>query len=192
MDEIWTRLEIFLQQNAPQIYAGLAPGATEDEIAETEVRIGFPFPTDVRQFYLRHNGQADEGYCFIPGYFRLLSVSETFQEWEEEGYDFFYNDDPNSAPDPRVKCVFGDPAWIATATDIGGNAICLDFDPLPGGTVGQVISWDHEGSFRECLAPSFRAWMEIFASDLETGRMVWNAELEGYEYPEGKEAERNE
>lgn len=57
MDELWTRLETFLQQNAPQIYAGLAPGATEAEIAETEARCGFPFPADVRRSYLRHNGQ---------------------------------------------------------------------------------------------------------------------------------------
>ncbi len=183
MDEIWTRLETFFQKNAPQIYGSLAPGATEAEIADVEERCGFSFPPDVRQSYVRHDGQADEGYCFIPGYFRLLWVSETFQEWEE-GYDFFNNDDPNAAPDPRVKRVFGDPAWVAIATDIGGNAICLDFDPLPGGTVGQVISWDHEGSFRECLAPSFRAWLEMLVSDLETGRLVWNEGLQGYGYPE--------
>ena len=50
MDEIWTRLETFLRQNAPQIYDGLAPGATEAEIADTEARIGFPYENDCRRF----------------------------------------------------------------------------------------------------------------------------------------------
>ena len=183
MDEIWTRLEVFLQQNAPQIYDGLAPGATEAEIAETEARTGLLFPPDVRQSYLRHDGQADEGYHFIPGYFRLLPMSEVSQEWEE-GWDFFNNDDPNAATDPRVKRVYGDPAWIAIADSVGSNSICLDFAPLPAGTIGQLILYDHEDSYRKCLAPGFRVWLEMIVGDLETGRLVWNAKLQGYEYPE--------
>lgn len=184
MDEIWTRLETFLQQNAPQIYDGLAPGATEAEIAEAEARIGFPFSDDVRQSYLRHDGQADESYCFIPGYFYSLSVSKTYQEWEE-GWQFINGHSPDpAATDPRVKRVYGDPAWVAIADNVGSDSICLDFEPLSGGEVGQIIYFDHESSYRRWLAPSFRVWLETIVGDLETGRLVWNEELEGYEYPE--------
>ena len=193
MDEIWTRLETFLQQNSPQIYAGLAPGATQAEIAETEARCGFPFPADERQSYLRHNGQllAEQGFSmsvggqFIPGFFGLWSLAQVSDLWEFyycPGIDAPISDD--EATDPRVKRVFLDPGWVGFAWDIGGNQICLDFDPALGGNVGQIVEFDHEAEGQRCLAPSFRAWMEMLVSDLETGRLVWNTGLQGYEYPE--------
>lgn len=86
--------------------------------------------------------------------------------------------------DPRVKRVFLDRGWVGFAWDICGNAICLDFVPRPSGRIGQVILFDHESGMRQWLAPSFRAWMEMIVGDLETGRLVWNAELTRYEYPE--------
>lgn len=196
MDEIWTRLETFLQQNAPQIYEGLAPGATEAEIAETESRTGFPFPADVRRSYLRHNGQmlATKGFNmsvggeFIPGSFGLWPLAQVSDLWEFyycPGIDAPIADD--EVTDPRVKRVFLDRAWVGFAWDIGGNAICLDFEPRPSGRVGQVVLFDHEAAMRQWLAPSFRVWLEMIVSDLETGRLVWNAELNRYEYPKAEE-----
>ena len=196
MDEIWSRIETFLQQNSPQIYIGLAPGATEAEIAETEARCGFPFPADVRQSYLRHNGQRPPGPQdlnmgaggeFIPCYFGLLSMPAVADEWQDniDTIEDIKDDMPGGeGADFGVKAVFLDPAWVPFAKDIGGNQICLDFDPAPGGNIGQIVEFDHEAEGQRCLAPSFRAWMEMIAGDLETGRLVWNAELQGYEYPE--------
>ena len=187
MDELWTRLETFLQKNAPQIYDGLAPGATEAEIAETEARCGFPFPAHVRQSYLRHNGQVFDGPQFIPDYWDLLPLSTISDYWEDNIADLEYlkdemRDDVDKSP--AVKPVFLDRAWVPIAADVGGNRICLDFDPAPSGNVGQIVEYDHEAYRQRCLAPSFRVWMEMIVGDLETGRLVWNAELQGYEYPE--------
>ena len=192
MDELWTRLEIFLQKNALQIYDGLAPGATEAEIADTEARTGFPFPPDVRQSYLRHDGQLGDfgepqGGTFIPDYFGWLSIARAVYMWQGniETLGDLEDDIPDGeGADPGVKAVFLDPAWVPFAKAIGGNQICLDFDPAPGGSVGQIVEFNHEAEGQRCLAPSFRVWLEMIAGDLETGRLVWNAELEGYEYPE--------
>lgn len=186
MDEIWTHLETFLQKNAPQIYDGLAPGATEAEIAETETRTGFFFPPDVRQSYLRHNGQESDSPMFMPDYFWFLSLSEVVDEWENNIANLKHlKGEVRDAEDksPSVKPLFLNRAWVPFAWNIGGNQICLDFDPTLLGKVGQVVEYDHEASRQRCLAPSFRVWMEMIVSDLETGRLVWNAELEGYEYP---------
>ena len=192
IDEIWTRLETFLQQNAPQIYAGLAPGATEAEIAETEARCGFGFPADFRQSYLRHNGQLGDfgepqGGTFMPGCFGWLSLSKALYKWQgniETIVDLADDMPGGEGADPGVKDVFLDPAWVPFAKDIGGNQICLDFDPAAGGSVGQIVEFDHEAEGQRCLAPSFSVWLEMLVSDLETGRLVWNAELERYEYQE--------
>lgn len=193
MDDIWERLESFLQKNAPPVYESLAPRATEAEIADAEEVCGFSFPADVRASYLRHDGQADEGQGFIPGYFTLLPLSQMQSEWEAG------MDDPGTvspAPEgnragPGVKPVYLSPAWIPFAGDIGGNSLCLDFDPAPAGVIGQIVEFDHEayGGQQRCLAPSFRDWLGGIVGDLEAGRLVWDEEMMGYEYPEGEEVE---
>ncbi len=196
MDRIWERLENFLRQNAPEIYDGLALGASEQEIVEVEQSCGFQFPPDLRQSYLRHDGQmpglmntcnAGAGGEFIPGYFALMSMSRILREWEGNNEPGAISDEKihdEEITDPRVKRVYLDRAWIAFASDIGGNALCLDFDPMPGGTIGQVILFDHEDAMRIWLAPNFEAWLNRVVSDLEAGRLIWNEELEGYDYPE--------
>ncbi len=195
MDEIWTRLETFLQQNAPQIYAGLAPGATEAQIAEAEETCGFSLPDDARQSYLRHDGQSGDfgephGGTFIPDCFAWLSISKASYKWQgniETLHDLEDDMPGGDGADFGVKPVFLDPAWVPFAKAIGGNQICLDFDPAPGGSIGQIVEVEHEAEGQRCLAPGFRAWLETVVSDLETGRLVWNAELQGYEYPEEDE-----
>jgi cell wall assembly regulator SMI1 len=190
MDEIWTRLETFLQQNAPQIYDGLAPGATEAEIAETEARIGFPFPPDVWQSYRRHNGQASDSPMFMPDYFWFLSLSEVVDEWENNiaNLEHLKGEVPDGDDkSPCIKPLSLNRAWVPFAWNIGGNQLCLDFDPTPVGEIGQIVEYDHAAERQRCLGPSFRIWMETIISELETGRLVWNEELQGYEYPELEE-----
>ncbi len=187
MDELWTRLETFLQQNAPKIYGSLAPGATEAEIAETEAHCGFSFPSDVRQFYLRHNGQDSDSPMFMPDYFWFLSMSEVVDEWENNiaNLEYLKGEVPDgNDKSPSVKPLSLNRAWVPFAWNIGGNQICLDFDPSPVGETGQIVEYDHEAERQRCLAPSFRVWMETIVTDLEMGRLVWNEELQGYEYPE--------
>lgn len=163
MDELWQRLENFLQKNAPPLYAGLAPEATEEQIAATEQTIGFLLPADVRQSYLRHDGQTQNenyyptGCTFIPCYFELLPVSRLALEWQdnisllEEGGIRDLN--LSKSIDSRVKTSFLDASWVPFAADIGGNRLCLDFDPAPDGVSGQIVEFDHEADGQRCLAP---------------------------------------
>ena len=188
MDELWTRLENFLRQNAPQVYDSLAPGATEEEIADAEEACGVKFPPDIRQSYLRHDGQLSnsQGYpiggTFIAGSYQLMPISRVASESGEMVDD---NTVPyDDAMDPRVRHVYSDVAWVPFAEDLGGNSIRFDFDPLPGGTVGQIILWDHEEDIRPILASNLTDWLSELASELEAGRLVWNEELKGYRYPE--------
>lgn len=185
MDEIWTRLENFLRQNAPLVYSSLAPGATEQEIADAEEACGVTFPPDVRQSYLRHDGQAEdnerEQQTFIPGYFSLFPLRGIFTE-AEVGID--YKVPREIVTDPKVKRVYDDPAWIAFACNVASDSLKMDFAPLPGGTDAQIILWDHETYVRRVLAPDFKNWLNSIISDLEAGRLIWDEELTGYCYPE--------
>ena len=57
IDATWQRIETWLVQNAPQIMQGLAPGATEEEIAAAEKIPGVALPEEVRDSYRIHDGQ---------------------------------------------------------------------------------------------------------------------------------------
>ena len=58
MRDLWDRIERWLAANVPDMLEGLNPGATTQEIEETEAFLGVSFPDDVRASYLIHNGQA--------------------------------------------------------------------------------------------------------------------------------------
>ncbi len=194
MDALWERLENFLQQNAPKIYDGLLPGASEEQIAEVEQRCGFQFPTEVRQSYLRHNGQrSDERYepmggTFIPCSYGLLPMARILDEWL--GNLDTLEDIKDDMPDgdragPEVKRVFLDAAWVPFAKEgSGANQFCIDFDPAVGGRIGQIVQFDHEAYGQQCVAPDFMTWFHTLVTDLETGRLIWNEEYEGFDYPE--------
>ncbi len=186
MDEIWTRLESFLRQNAPQVYSSLAPGATEEEIADAEDACGVTFPSDVQQSYLRHDGQNDDRYCFVPNFFSFLSLLEVVDNWESNiaNLEMLAGELRGEGASLGVKPVTLDAAWIPFAWNIGGNQICLDYDPTKIGVVGQIIEYDYEADGQRLLAPDFKTWLGEIVSDLESGRLIWDEELTGYNYPE--------
>ena len=193
MDEIWTRLETFLKQNAPEVYGSLAPGATEAEIADAEVACGVTFPPDVRQSYLRHDGQLGDygnarGGTFIPCCFGLLPLKMVLYRWQtnQETLQDLADEMPDGGEaSPGVQPVFLDIAWVPIAKEhSGADQICLDFNPATGGRAGQLIEFRHEADGQQLIAPDFRTWLGEIADELESGRLVWNEELTGYCYPE--------
>jgi cell wall assembly regulator SMI1 len=66
--------------------------------------------------------------------------------------------------------------WIPFAADGAGNFLCVDCDPDKGGEIGQVILWASDPPYVEVIAPSYRAWLEQFVSDLEAGKFKWDTE----------------
>ena len=89
MQLIWTRIENWLADNAPEILENLNPGATEEEIKRTEEFLGISFPEDVKDSDRIHNGQKSYfdtpdrqqwDYCLID-YRHLLSLDRIKHEW---------------------------------------------------------------------------------------------------------------
>ena len=89
MQIIWTRIENWLTDNAPEILENLNSGATEEEIKRTEEFLGVSFPEDVKDSYRIHNGQKScfdtpdrqqWDYCLID-YWHLLSLDRIKNDW---------------------------------------------------------------------------------------------------------------
>jgi cell wall assembly regulator SMI1 len=60
--------------------------------------------------------------------------------------------------------------WILIADNGGGDARALDLDPPHDGMSGQVITQSRDVERVRVLAPSFQAYLEAFADDLEQDR----------------------
>jgi hypothetical protein len=158
VNQLWARVEAWVRGFNPA--TTLAPGATTDELATLERAIGRPLPTALRCSLLRHNGELYEGrICLLwhkEGY-RLMSVAEIVEHVEyceklkQRGQLYeLYGEDPSEDIGIPV-------AMVGTA-----NMIWLT------GEEGPLRRRELEGV--EDVAPSYLAWLQQLAADLEAGR----------------------
>jgi cell wall assembly regulator SMI1 len=171
MQEIWQRIENWLQQNSPEIMADLLPGASDDQISQLEQTTQSQLTEDVEVSYRIHNGTRGGGPPLM-GNWRLLKLEQIAREWtlqEQLSADGVFEDDECEHKDP-IQPVWWNAQWIPIGSNSSGDFICLDLNPAPGGNVGQVISYWHTDPDRKVLANSFRDWLTKFADDLESGQ----------------------
>jgi cell wall assembly regulator SMI1 len=161
-----------------QCTAGLrqpTTGATDQQINKAERRLGVTFPEPVRQSYRIHDGQEPDGPALIDAW-EFLSLERIVDEWDVwkqllDGGEFARS---RSKPEPGIRGDWWAPRWIPLTYSGSGDHHCLDLDPAPGGTLGQVILMYHDMTERPLVAPSFEAWLGRFADDLEAGEYVFS------------------
>lgn len=182
MQELWNRIEAWFAANLPEEFQPL-PGGTPGQMQAVETSLGLRLPDDVREFYSVHAGIAEHCALYenqslvsledIPGHWRLMcGLEEYFQH-------------RISNPRGPIKPVWGNRKWIPITDSAGGTIMCIDMDPAPGGTEGQVIEHIHEEGPLWVLAPSLREFLKMFAEDLEAGKYAQDegynlARIEGY------------
>ncbi|MEO1438716.1 MAG: SMI1/KNR4 family protein [Bacteroidota bacterium] len=174
MPALWERIEIWLQQNAKHLIPALNPPVSQAAIDELEQAIDAKLPTDFVEFLRIHNGQKydSEGLMNTE---ELLSAERILDEWKvwkkllDDGI-FEYP----SSPDKGVKSDWWNPKWIPITYDGHGNHLCLDLDPANGGRYGQIIHMWHDSAERECIAFSFKEWINTYVTDLEKGNYIYS------------------
>jgi cell wall assembly regulator SMI1 len=164
--EVWSRVEGVLRATAPDRLAALPAGASPEAIAAVEGRLGLALPDDVRDSYAVHNGSGGAdvlahrtmGLIDVP----LLSLDEVVRDrrmWlasrRPPGFD-----DGRAGPEGPIQAVWWNPRWVPVTWDGGGDHLCIDLDPAPGGMPGQVIYFSHEVGPVEVVAGSWRAYLE--------------------------------
>lgn len=180
IEEIWTRIDTWLAANAPEMLEALNPGASDNDIADTETFLGVTFPDDVRASYKIHDGQLPDqpGLLDAREFLSLERIRDEWKVWKEllDGGDF---DGINSEPHEGIKNDWWNPAWIPLTYDGAGNHDCLDLDPAPGGKVGQIIEMWHDDAERVLVSPGFKPWLQEFAVGLEAGDYVMSDDYGG-------------
>ncbi|MGJ5897079.1 SMI1/KNR4 family protein [Streptomyces sp. V2] len=143
-------LERLLRERLPDVV-----GATEEELAATESRIGVALPGELRSLYGVVRGRwedweddfdaADRVYEAIGC--ELLPLDHVYvadASTRQAPWEFGATDAAVTRPGDAVQGLPGSPGWIVFGGNGGGDAVALDLTPGPGGNLGQVILLSHE------------------------------------------------
>jgi cell wall assembly regulator SMI1 len=165
MTLLWQRIERWLTAHAPDLLDELAPGASEEDLIQGEAALGVKLPEDFKALYRLHNGG-----CFLPPWGErtrplksIVQDREMIKEWDQNDDNFF-----SDKPAGPVQPLRGHPEWIPFFwVGYGGEYLCLDLAPGPGGRTGQVILRPHEYDPARFITNSFEALIAQIADDLE-------------------------
>ena len=171
--EIWQRIERWLETNAPpRVLRGLAPPASEEDIANAEDELGYRFPADFRASLFIHDGERKD-VGSIKG-LRLNSLKELLVDWrtmEELLRDGEFSQFGDEVGPTGLKPGHWNRGWVPVASDGGGNSYSMDLDPGGAGTAGQMFFFDHEQGPGTVEAKSLLEWLGHYADELEAGRV---------------------
>ncbi len=158
----------------------LAPAAPEAEVAKCERAVKCAFPPDLRHLLKLHNGSNE--YQVLPGWelFSTERIADEWAVWADLYHNQFKPDDYKCEPNGPIR---GDEwwrlKWIPFTGDGGGNHLCVDMEPAPGGAVGQVITMWHDAANRDVAATSLTELIESLAADFEAGLLTWDDDRGG-------------
>lgn len=178
---LWDRLEQWMVEHTGRSL-GLRAGATENDIAILEQKTGIVLPADMRESLLAHDGQqTDETIAFSPcgGFYGSIeNISEKWTDDQELAEEFPLSTTETQDGGRILDGVFSVKRMpVAGAPYWDGDNTYLDFAPGPKGTPGQVIQLTSECDF-VVLASCFSEYLERLLSTLESGALVYNAEIE--------------
>ena len=180
MRDVWERVESQFRLQAPKRLSQLAPGATPEQIAEFERLVGRSLPEDFRQSYAIHDGAYGVPFGECPDYLLSHDQIAGLLPWMREDLipPSAYRHEP--VPEGPVRPTWWSEGWVPIVGEGTGDYLCIDLDPAEGGTVGQVFDWGHEYGPTHVLFPSFRAYLEQYASDLERGAIRYDEGESGW------------
>jgi cell wall assembly regulator SMI1 len=164
---VLARLDAWYAANLPADKYVFNPPATAAEIAAFEKLVGRRMPLSYHQLYRWHDGENDDRFGHFYG-LPLLPLQAAGAEWKAwVGVLAGFKGDRyvvggGAWPEGAVDPAYINPHWIPLTHDGSGNHIGLDFDPSPGGRVGQVILFGRDEDVKVVLADSlgrFLAWV---------------------------------
>lgn len=167
---LFERLESWLAAHAPQIYTGLTPGTSEDDLNDLETLIGRKLPADYRALYRRHD---DWGRALRLSHCSLMEVRQEWLVWESLAHEDFATTPEGHASHPAgaITPRYINLGWIPFLKDWGGNSVGVDLAPDKAGTWGQVITFGRDERDKYVLADSLQVFLAEYVARLEAGRV---------------------
>lgn len=146
---LYGSLERWLKEYSPRTYSELQNPVSPDDLGALETALGRRLPDDLRAALQTHDGQPClDGYSLIPAERILERYQDGMRRVEQ------------ASPIPgggTCRPVVWSKGWIPFAEDGGLNFLCIDLDPGPEGTTGQVIHWVRRSLSADTARPSLYA-----------------------------------
>ena len=171
---VLARLDAWYAAHLPPDKYVFNPPAGDAQVDAFERLVGVRLPRSYRQLYRWHDGENDDRWGHVYG-LPLLPLDQAAAQWRAWARtlaDFGGNRYaiPGGAwPEGAVDPAYINPAWIPLTHDGSGGHIGLDFDPWPGGRVGQVILFGRDEDVKAVLADSLGSFLGWIAGLLESG-----------------------
>jgi len=150
------------------------PPATDAQLDAFERLVGLNMPRSYRQLYRWHDGENDDRWGHIYG-LPLLPLTRAMADWKSWGRTLAefggnrYAIPGGAWPEGAVDPAYINPAWIPLTNDGSSGHVGLDFDPWPGGRVGQVILFGRDEDVKVVLAESLGRFLDWVVGLLESG-----------------------
>jgi cell wall assembly regulator SMI1 len=157
----WSCFDAWVKETPDAVAEGFNGPAADDEIRVLEGALGVKLPGDFIASLKIHNGQVSRYKAAFDGEVLLdaKGILSAWSGWRDLVVQGAF-EGTRSDPDSGVKDDWFNVGWIPFTADGMGNCLCLDLDPAPGGTVGQVIRVRHNDERRERLGLSFEQWLD--------------------------------
>ncbi|AKT37988.1 SMI1/KNR4 family protein [Chondromyces crocatus] len=181
----WARIRQWLTKHAPTYEARIAraASASPQDIEALEARLGASLPPDFRAHLLLFGKggatSADRAWFYE---YTGLSIAEIIDRWEgleelrQKGT--FADATPHELDrdDDKVKWTWWHRGWIPFAEDGGGNLFCVDVDPEPEGSRGQIICWEMHSGPVGPRADDFDTFLDEYHEEMMQGRLEYTGE----------------
>lgn len=171
---VLARLDAWYAAHLPPEKYAFNPPATDAQIDAFEQVVGIAMPRSWRQLYKWHDGENDDrrGHIYGLPILPLEQAARDWQQWQRTLAEFGGNRYPVPGagwPEGAVDPAYVNPKWIPLTNDGSSGNIGLDFDPWPGGRVGQVILFGRDEDVKVVLAESLGRFLKWIAGLLEGG-----------------------
>jgi cell wall assembly regulator SMI1 len=181
---ILKRLDVWYAANLPEDQFVFNRPASDEDIDAIERLFGLKLPNAYRQLYKWHDGDRNDlfsGHIYGTALISLRDAGLQWKAWNDVLADFGGNryEIPGGAwPEAAVDPSYINPRWIPL-TNSDGNHIGLDFDPWPGGRIGQVILYGRDEDVKVVLAESLGNFLEWITDLLDQGNFRIESANEG-------------
>lgn len=176
------RIGAWIEKNVPpRFFPIYRQPASVEEITQAERRVGVGFHPHLRILLSSANGATDNSPSLV-NTFSLMSADEIVSAYEFLSAEFPDGrniEHPDHAPidaAPGIRSTWWWPKWIPFMANGGGDYLCVDMDPAPGGNSGQVVIYYHDETFRSKEAPDIGQMFARIADGLETGTYTFDSE----------------
>lgn len=175
MQEIITRLWLWLENNHPQFIETFNSAATNDDFKRLEAIIGLQLPQDFVELYSIFNGQKLTNLSLFSGD-ALMSIEDIIISYNqlkevtpviEDMVLKEYGTESKSEPEEGIRDDWWNKGWIPITSDGCGDCYCIDLNPTAEGQYGQIIRFLHDDAYRELIAVSIKDFLFEYVEDLE-------------------------